>query len=309
MTAAPNPTGDRSIEPLLLNRTETRALDTKRSLDQGGIDEYRDAIWTFVNDHWEQVEPLITCPMRSGDPSACYSCIDLQVASCVTSNHQTIPFEQIIKKNRETNKMSLTADMKSWTRSQWTEFFTPADKKKEQWDVAKEAGVSTTEYIAAMRGGPETRADLVMVALGSKGGGSVRDKVAATASAAATAAEPEKVKGKPGRKPKVPNPEALAEPAAPVPEPPAAVAPETDEISELRKEVASLALSLNLLAESVVVTQRYLLDTHHMMKAVSAVVAGTDPCATFGEFQCPAAKNYGVRGDRSPGGTKTAKEG
>lgn len=49
-------------------------------------DKYRLRIMQYLDENWERVEPLLTCPARSRDPHACFACTDVQVAECSLSN-------------------------------------------------------------------------------------------------------------------------------------------------------------------------------------------------------------------------------
>lgn len=53
------------------------------------IDTYRDDIFLWVDAHWKQVAPLISCPLKTRSPRACHTCTDVQVAECVTKNSAT----------------------------------------------------------------------------------------------------------------------------------------------------------------------------------------------------------------------------
>ena len=54
------------------------------------IDVWRQSIFTFVDTHWQQLSPLLSCPMKMRQPHACVHCPDMQVAECVVLNHGTI---------------------------------------------------------------------------------------------------------------------------------------------------------------------------------------------------------------------------
>lgn len=43
-------------------------------------------IMQYILAHWEQVQPLLSCPARSGSPKACFNCSDLQVTYCMDQN-------------------------------------------------------------------------------------------------------------------------------------------------------------------------------------------------------------------------------
>lgn len=50
------------------------------------VDSYRHHIFTYVDKYWDQVEPLISCPLKSRHPRSCFRCSDIQVGECTTQN-------------------------------------------------------------------------------------------------------------------------------------------------------------------------------------------------------------------------------
>jgi hypothetical protein len=50
------------------------------------IDDWRDAIMRFVLDYWKKVHVQLKCPAGTGDPKACYGCIDSQVIACLVQS-------------------------------------------------------------------------------------------------------------------------------------------------------------------------------------------------------------------------------
>ena len=50
------------------------------------MDSWRHGIMGFLLDHWDVVRSQLTCPAKSGDPRACFNCVDAQVISCLTQN-------------------------------------------------------------------------------------------------------------------------------------------------------------------------------------------------------------------------------
>lgn len=54
------------------------------------IDMWRNGIMGFLIDHWKQVETQLTCPAKSKDPRACFSCVDTQVVSCLVNNESDL---------------------------------------------------------------------------------------------------------------------------------------------------------------------------------------------------------------------------
>lgn len=57
------------------------------NLSERQIDIWRKSIFVFVDTHWRQVSSLLSCPMKTRQPHACFQCTDVQVAECVVSNH------------------------------------------------------------------------------------------------------------------------------------------------------------------------------------------------------------------------------
>lgn len=59
-------------------------------LPERHIDIWRATIFTFCDEHWMQVKPFLSCPMKSRKPHACFNCPDIQVAECTLVNHETL---------------------------------------------------------------------------------------------------------------------------------------------------------------------------------------------------------------------------
>jgi len=51
------------------------------------IDQWRDAVMSFLLSHWSVVASQLVCPAKSGDPRSCYQCADSQVMSCLVSQN------------------------------------------------------------------------------------------------------------------------------------------------------------------------------------------------------------------------------
>lgn len=62
------------------------------------INDLRDAIMAFVLEYWVKLQSQLTCPAKSGDPKACYGCLDTQVVSCLVKNEAVRPFIQLKRK-------------------------------------------------------------------------------------------------------------------------------------------------------------------------------------------------------------------
>ena len=63
-------------------------------LPDRSVDEYRERIFLFVDHNWEQLSPLISCPLKTRSPRSCFTCTDIQVAECVTQNRSTFRFNE-----------------------------------------------------------------------------------------------------------------------------------------------------------------------------------------------------------------------
>ncbi len=40
----------------------------------------------FLLEHWPMVFSQLTCPAKTGDPLACFQCVDAQVVYCIVDN-------------------------------------------------------------------------------------------------------------------------------------------------------------------------------------------------------------------------------
>lgn len=91
--AAPSSTRDQLIS-YLAGEAEPPATEYNE------IDSWRHGIMGFLLDHWEVVRSQLECPAQSGDPRACFGCVDAMVLSCVTDNEQNEMLIQL-KRRRE----------------------------------------------------------------------------------------------------------------------------------------------------------------------------------------------------------------
>lgn len=64
------------------------------------MDEWRDALAAFIDDHWQKLRAQLTCPAKNHDPSACYGCLDAQVAVCCYADGST-EVQRLIKLRRK----------------------------------------------------------------------------------------------------------------------------------------------------------------------------------------------------------------
>ena len=101
-------TEDRSFDPSRLNLTELVAIcvqlnpEAHRALPRElleqislgkevelparAVNKMRLKIMTYINENFSQIEYQVNCPAKSRDPYACFTCSDLQVASCTFEN-------------------------------------------------------------------------------------------------------------------------------------------------------------------------------------------------------------------------------
>lgn len=67
------------------------------------VDEWRDALMRFIDDYWVKLQSQITCPAKSRDPKACYTCVDTQVYACLMKNPQPILHQITLRKTKKEN--------------------------------------------------------------------------------------------------------------------------------------------------------------------------------------------------------------
>lgn len=82
-----NPNAHRGLDrELLLAIAQGAEVD----LPPRTVDVVRLRIMKFVNDHWDQVKPLLACPAKTQDPRACFLCTDAQAVECALTNQKKI---------------------------------------------------------------------------------------------------------------------------------------------------------------------------------------------------------------------------
>lgn len=52
----------------------------------------------FIIDHRKVLESQLTCPAKSMNPKACFSCVDAQVISCLVENKKHLRLIELHKK-------------------------------------------------------------------------------------------------------------------------------------------------------------------------------------------------------------------
>lgn len=85
-----HPEAHRGLSREVLEAIITNTPETGPTLPEKKVNRHRLRIMNFVQEHWEQVKPMLTCPARTGDPRACFNCTDVQVVECVTTNRDNI---------------------------------------------------------------------------------------------------------------------------------------------------------------------------------------------------------------------------
>lgn len=63
------------------------------------IDSWRHGLMGFVLDNWNNIRAQLSCPAKTGDPRACFNCVDAQVISCVVDNPVNEHLIQLKRKN------------------------------------------------------------------------------------------------------------------------------------------------------------------------------------------------------------------
>lgn len=82
---------------------------------KSNVDTWRDAIMAFLLDNWQVVRAQLDCPAKSGEPNACYGCIDAQVIACVVDNQRSEKLIQLKRKKPEPTVMQATVQKPSIT--------------------------------------------------------------------------------------------------------------------------------------------------------------------------------------------------
>jgi hypothetical protein len=59
-------------------------------LPERNVDLARKNLFTMVDKFWSQVESLLSCPLKTRNPRACFGCTDIQVAECSLLNKKLI---------------------------------------------------------------------------------------------------------------------------------------------------------------------------------------------------------------------------
>jgi hypothetical protein len=70
------------------------------------LDELRDGLMGFILEHWKRLSVQLFCPAKSGDPKACFQCVDAQVIHCLTINPRIEPgvYALIRRKNESASR-------------------------------------------------------------------------------------------------------------------------------------------------------------------------------------------------------------
>jgi len=62
------------------------------------FDSWRHGLAGFVLSHWAVLQNQVSCPLRTQDPRACFTCLDTQVVSCVVGNPKNAHLIQLHRK-------------------------------------------------------------------------------------------------------------------------------------------------------------------------------------------------------------------
>lgn len=66
---------------------------------RNAMDSWRHGLMGFLLDNWNNVRSQLQCPAKSGDPRACFNCVDAQVVSCIVDNPDNEQLIQLKRKN------------------------------------------------------------------------------------------------------------------------------------------------------------------------------------------------------------------
>lgn len=62
------------------------------------LNSWRLGIMGFLLERWASLRNQLTCPAKSGDPLACFQCLDQRVVACLVENKQ---YEHLIELRRK----------------------------------------------------------------------------------------------------------------------------------------------------------------------------------------------------------------
>ncbi len=89
-----------SVNPSMLRTTLIETfLEGQGPPTKNTFDSWRHGLTGFVFDHWQKMQPQLTCPIRSGDPRSCWGCLDAQVIACIEDNPKYEPLIQLHRKD------------------------------------------------------------------------------------------------------------------------------------------------------------------------------------------------------------------
>lgn len=112
---------DTELAELLTGTISNEMLPVKKS------NQDRRKIMRYILAHWESVQPLLSCPARSGSPTACFACSDLQVAYCIDQNPAIASEPE--PEEEEENPMA-NNEFVARTREEWTVLAENTDKQE-----------------------------------------------------------------------------------------------------------------------------------------------------------------------------------
>jgi len=73
-------------------------LDETPTEEPNVFDSWRHGLAGFVLSHWAVLQNQVSCPLKSQNPLACFTCLDTQVVSCVVGNPKN---EHLIQLHRK----------------------------------------------------------------------------------------------------------------------------------------------------------------------------------------------------------------
>lgn len=84
-----------------MTRDQLAALMTEEiptGIPPNVFDTWRHGLAGFVLSHWAVLQNQVSCPLKTQDPRACFTCLDTQVVSCVVNNPKN---EHLIQLHRK----------------------------------------------------------------------------------------------------------------------------------------------------------------------------------------------------------------
>lgn len=226
------------------------------------------ALMKVISENWELVLPLLSCPARSGSPTACFTCTDLQVGYCAAENSDLLQSVKVTKKELEemTTKNTL-ANFKALTAEEWKAIGEDPDKSQRTklMGALVALGVQPVEATSKYKTVDEKVAKIM----------ELQEQHGYTVAAAPKAGKTAQAKG-----PAVSKAPAAAQKTAPAAASTGGASVGNADVSALKAEVEELKETVGTLLELVQEMAPFVKDTHAMVRASFALEMMDEEVAT-----------------------------